>query len=89
MKKKQAVARVELVPPDPERCQVEKPNGHTFMTLGGSPGLVRCANPPSVIATEIAEPHGSMSMCADCLSVFNKKFPGRATIELIRREDIR
>ncbi len=37
---------------DLDQCQAEKPNGHSFMTLGGRPGLVRCTNKPSVIITE-------------------------------------
>ena len=66
-----------LTPPDLKRCQAEKPNGHNFMTLGGSPGLKRCAANPKFIITEreAAEDgqHGSMSLCADCLSVFLKQ----------------
>ena len=66
-----------LTPPDIKRCQVEKPNGHTFMAFGGVPGLVRCEAKPSVIVSE-KEPgpdgqKGSMSMCLGCLEVFSKQ----------------
>ena len=67
----------ELTPPDLERCQAEKPNGHSFMTLGGRPGLERCTNKPTVIATE-AKPgsdglQGSMSLCEDCRQILIKQ----------------
>jgi hypothetical protein len=62
-----------LTPPDRERCQAEKPNGHTFMTLGGRPGRERCTARPVTIATEVAPDRhgrrGSMSLCADCWAV--------------------
>ena len=70
--------KIELEPPDHKRCQAEKPNGATFMTLGGVPGLVRCANVPVVILTE-RNPNqkdgaiGCMSLCLDCLAVFHKQ----------------
>jgi hypothetical protein len=60
----------DLIPPDYERCQAEIPNGHTFMTLGGSPGRVRCKNPPTVLATERKAGAdgliGSMTLCDEC-----------------------
>lgn len=64
--------KVKLIPPDRKQCQAEKPNGNTFMTLGGVPGLERCKNKPSVIATE-RKPgedglRGSMSLCSDCFT---------------------
>ncbi len=68
----------DLIPVDLTRCQAEKPNGATFMTLGGVPKLIRCNNVPTVIATEI-EPDpmdgqiGSMSLCDDCKSVLLKQ----------------
>lgn len=81
--------KVKLEPPDKKRCQADKPNGHTFLTLGGSPGRVRCSNKPNVIATEKrAGPdgqRGAMSLCFDCLAVMNKQMPGHATIKEIRR----
>lgn len=63
-----------LVPPDLNQCQAEKPNGNSFMTLGGRPGRVRCKNPPTHLVTE-TEPGedgktGGMSLCDDCLAVF-------------------
>lgn len=70
----------QLEPPDPKRCQAEKPNGHTFMTLGGRPGLVRCENKPVTIATEVAPGkdgrRGSMSLCNDCWRVMVKQLGG-------------
>lgn len=60
----------QLIPPDLERCQADKPNGNTFMTLGGRPALVRCNNVPVCIATEREAgkdgQKGSMSLCAEC-----------------------
>ena len=73
-----------LTPPDLKQCQAEKPNGYSFMTLGGRPGRERCASAPSVLATE-ADPgedglRGSMSLCAECFNAFQKQEPtGRAT----------
>ena len=65
--------KFELIPPDEERCQAEKPNGYTFMTLGGVPGVVRCENRPTVIVRERLAGKdgrcGSMSLCHDCLQV--------------------
>lgn len=78
----------KLVPPDLKQCQAEKPNGNTFMTLGGQPGLVRCENTPLFIVTE-KEPgedgqKGSMSLCAECLEVFLKQMPaGYADVEKV------
>jgi len=67
----------DLIPPDKEQCQAEKPNGHSFMTLGGSPGMERCKAVPVVIVTE-KKPDadgvtGSMSLCLDCWKVFWKQ----------------
>lgn len=78
----------KLTPPDLTQCQADVPNGHTFMTLGGRPGRVRCTNKPDVIAYENAPgpdgQKGSMSLCKRCLTVFNKQMPkGYATIEVI------
>ena len=63
----------ELIEPDKKQCQAEKPNGNTFMTLGGVPALIRCEKNPVIIATE-SEPdknglQGSMSMCDKCWKV--------------------
>jgi hypothetical protein len=67
----------KLTPPDLEQCQAEKPNGNTFMTLGGSPGLVRCENKADFIAVEKEKgkdgQRGSMSLCTKCRLVFVKQ----------------
>lgn len=68
-----------IIKPDIAQCQAEKPNGHTFMTLGGSPGMERCTNFPSIIIVEV-EPGsdnkcGSMSLCTDCFRVFKEQNP--------------
>lgn len=65
-------------PPDTNQCQSEKPNGHTFMTLGGRLELTRCKNKPVFIVRETAVPAkdglcGAMSMCAECFVVFSKQ----------------
>lgn len=66
-----------LEPPDLEQCQAEKPNGHSFMTLGGVPGLERCKAKPIVIIKELQpDAHGrcgSMSLCAECWKVAIKQ----------------
>ncbi len=66
---------LELTPPDTERCQSEMPNGEGPFTLGGGHKMIRCTSKPSVILTEKeADEHGrtgSMTLCADCLGVFN------------------
>ena len=73
---------VELTPPDLEQCQCEKPNGCTAFTLGGKPGLIRCDNEPFVILVEKEVGadglKGSMSLCQECLTVFNLKMPDKA-----------
>ena len=59
-----------LIPPDLKRCQGEVPNGHSFMTLGGVPGRVRCENKPSCVVYETIPDEdgrmGSMSLCKRC-----------------------
>jgi len=64
---------MKLIPPDIKQCQAEKPSGHTFMTLGGRPGLVRCSNKPTYVITETKKgadgKRGSMSLCDSCLAV--------------------
>lgn len=77
MTKKQVEEK--LIPPDLAQCQAEKPNGNTFMTFGGVPGLVRCKNKPTHIALEPKQKdreQGSMSLCGDCLAVCSKQVPG-------------
>lgn len=70
----EVVVEKELTPPDLERCQADKPNGHTFMTLGGRPGLERCKDKPTVIVHEKKPGKdglmGSMSLCTHCLIQF-------------------
>ena len=65
---------VKLIPPDLERCQAEKPNGVTFMTLGGRKEMIRCIDKPTVIVRE-KKPGGdgqcgSMTLCTSCLLQF-------------------
>lgn len=76
----------KLIPPDLERCQAEKPNGNSFMTLGGVPGLVRCKEKPTHIALEPVradgKERGSMSLCGSCLAVCSKQMHG-VTFEVI------
>ena len=80
---------MSLTPPDLKRCQAEKPNGVNAFSHGGRPGLVRCSTRPTVVATEVKPGEdgqvGSMSLCADCLEVFQKQMgPGFATFSVIR-----
>ena len=74
----------DLTPPDLTRCQAEKPNGHSFMTLGGKPGYERCQARADFIVTELEAGIdgliGSMSLCADCLSILHVQCPGKAII---------
>lgn len=84
-------AQEPLTPPDRERCQARVPTGGPFV-VGGPSGdprdgyRVRCMNTPAVIATEMKPDtdgrRGSMSLCEECLGVFNKQMPeGFATLE--------
>lgn len=81
----------KLTPPDPDRCQAEKPNGASFMTFGGIPKLERCTNRPFVIVKErVADPRdglkGSMSLCEGCLKTFKKQCPEKqVSLQLIRK----
>lgn len=80
----------ELTPPDLSRCQAERPNGASFMTCGGRPGLVRCSDKPSVIATENKPGSdgqvGSMSLCQHCAEMFVKQLGETyATLAKIQR----
>lgn len=80
-------------PPDEEVCQAMIPTGHSFMTLGGNPyARRRCTNRPSVIATENKPGSdgfiGSMSLCAECLTVFKRQMPEDfATIKNIEEKN--
>lgn len=76
-----------LIPADRERCQAEKPNGHSFMTLGGRPGRVRCdAKPVFLVVEQEINPtdgrRGSMCLCAECKAVMSKQMPGAAVFEI-------
>lgn len=77
--------KIKLIPPDINQCQVEKPNGNTFMTFGGTPKLVRCTNQPTVVVYEKRKRDdglkGSMSMCSTCLEMFYKQMPPSLEID--------
>src|SRR5271170_5522749 len=66
--------KIKLIPPDSMVCQAEKPNGYSFMTLGGVPGRRRCGNMPIFIVHEtVADKDGvcgSMSLCQECFIKF-------------------
>lgn len=76
-----------LTPPDLNQCQAEKPTGHSFMTFGGKPGLVRCTEKPIWIATERTPGSdgecGSMSLCDACAAQLQIQHPHSATLEVI------
>jgi hypothetical protein len=70
--------KCEPTPPDLTRCEALKPNGHTFMTFGGVPGLVRCSKKPTLLAREAKPPkgettRGAMSLCTECARVAEKQ----------------
>lgn len=79
---------VVLDPPDKDQCQAEIPNGNSFMTMGGRPGMERCEAIPKVIVTEV-DPgddgeRGAMSLCGSCLTTFNDQDgTPMATVEVI------
>lgn len=80
-----------LIPPDLARCQAEKPNGYSFMTLGGRPGRERCKNVPKIIVRETERgpdgKKGSMSLCGACFEVFQKQCPeAHVSFELIENK---
>jgi hypothetical protein len=64
----------KLTPPDLEQCQADRPNGYTFMTLGGRPGLERCKYKPTIIVKELKPGEdgqcGSMALCWHCFIQF-------------------
>jgi len=79
-----------LTPPDLKQCQAEKPNGESFMTLGGRPGRVRCTSPAKILVRETVSgsdgQKGSMTLCGDCFVVFQTQCPdARVSFELIER----
>jgi hypothetical protein len=68
-----------MIPVDFERCQAEKPNGNSFMTMGGRPVRVRCDATPVWLATE-TQPGadglcGAMSLCDSCKHVLEEQLP--------------
>lgn len=83
--------KTEMIPADSERCQCERPNGNTFMTLGGAPRIVRCRNKPIVIVIE-RKPRedgevGSMSLCPHCYNKFVEQLgDDYATFRAIERD---
>ena len=81
----------DRIPPDIMQCQAEKPNGNTFMTLGGIPGYVRCKNTPVFIAVAKAVENdghiGSMSVCAECRKILEKQMLGYAIFTIIEPKD--
>lgn len=80
----------ELEPADLTQCQAEKPTGQNAFTLGIGPVHKRCQEIPVVIVTEEKAGEdgqkGSMSLCADCLDVFNAQAGvPRVTVKVIQR----
>jgi hypothetical protein len=63
-----------LTPPDFNQCQAEKPNGVTFMTMGGQFKMERCGSIPEYIVHELTPDEdgqcGCMSLCSHCKDVF-------------------
>ena len=79
-----------LIPPDFKQCQAEKPNGNTFMTLGGVPGYKRCTQRPVFLATE-KEPGddgviGNMTLCAECYVQLERQIPGHVFVETLKEQ---
>lgn len=62
--------KVKLIPVDYQRCQTLVPSGNTFITFGGTTGLVPCENAARYVATErVPGPEGlrgAMSVCERC-----------------------
>lgn len=62
-----------LDPIDVRRCQAIKPNGNSFMTIGGVVGRERCKNTATCIIIQISPAEdglrGGMSVCNECLEV--------------------
>lgn len=71
--------KIDLIPPDIERCQCEITSGN-FMTLGGTRQTKRCTEKPVYIATEVLPGEdgqcGAMSLCKGCAQ------------EMLRDEDL-
>ena len=78
-----------MLPIDVEQCQALVPNGNTFMTFGGKPGLIRCKNKPSWVAIEKEASEGErggMSLCNDCKAVCERQLPNKVTYQRIGKE---
>ena len=62
-----------VIPVDKKQCQAEKPNGESFMTLGGGHKMVRCDSAPTVIVRENKSGYdglrGEMTLCDHCHNV--------------------
>jgi hypothetical protein len=65
------MAKVKLIPPDPNRCQSLKRKGINAFRIGDVPGpFVRCRKKPVCIVKELKPnsdgQRGSMSLCSEC-----------------------
>lgn len=92
-KRKDAVLVKELIPPDLKQCQAEYREPHGFMRLGPPPPMERCKNKPTHIATEPpredGEPQGSMSLCDECLAVFQEQVKGCTIVPIPEKRPYR
>ncbi len=80
--KVRAEPALSLTPPDPERCQADKPGNGPF-TIGGEIGdpkngyRTRCRSKPEVIAVEVKPggdgQRGSMALCGPCKAAMIKE----------------
>jgi hypothetical protein len=81
----------ELVRPDLKHCQVEKPNGVNFMTLGGGPvgGMVQCNRKPVWVVYQIENDEdggrGAMSICDTCRPVLEQQAPELMKMSAFRK----
>ena len=78
----------ELQPINVDHCQALIPNGNTFMTLGGVPGLIECRKVPQWLATEVKVREGmrgSMALCHDCKDTCETQMPGQVSFQKIER----
>jgi len=68
-----------MIPVDLGRCQADKPNGESFMTLGGGHKMIRCKNKPTVVIKETKPGpdglYGGMSLCDECLKKAYEQLP--------------
>jgi hypothetical protein len=91
MSESASAKKVELIPPDLDRCQAERKEG-SFMTFGPR-SMIRCKNKPTVIAYENKPGkdglRGSMSLCPFCLAKFLEILgPDYAEVQPIVRHDL-